>query len=617
MAQVGAVLEAHQAHRRGAAALIARTSRRPAIATHPAVVLVTSLLFAVGGVLVLLSTALPAASGYRSTALVRSLDIAGITVSVVLVLLGPRIPQRLAIRLNTVLILLGTTLVAVAVHNSGGGSTAVAYACLFFLPPFYAFFVMPPVLAAGALLLTVGVGALSLRGLPGVGASEQVILWGMVVTLSATVGWLVRAADQVEVDTLTGLPNRRGAERAIDAAVSAASLERAPVVALLDLDHFRTVNKVDGRGVGDALLQATALAWSAQLPAGAVLARYGGDEFLLVLPGASAGDADAVAAVLGRLREALPRGTCSVGTATWEPDESDSMLVARTDVALYAAKRAGRGRVHHHPGSGAGSQRIREGLRNGEFRVHFQPVVALSTGVAVGAEALVRWQHPERGLLAPVEFLPAAEHDGAITALGAWVLHESCRQAALWPRNSEGAPMEVAVNASGRELQDPRYADTVTAALDASGLAPDRLTIELVENEYDIESLHVASNLHRLAALSVRTAIDDFGTGYSSLDRLRRQGVDALKIDRTFVADITSADDEAPLVLAVLGMARALGLQVIAEGIETSVQAEWLRRHGCDLGQGYLFGRAEPGTPQVLAWAPVALPRSSTESHAQ
>ncbi len=586
--------DSHASPGRRLSALTSSLKRVPAVSTHRAMTAVKGLLLGGGGLLVLFTTWWDAASQTRDTSVVRMLDVACILLALVLQPMWPRLRPWL----HNAVIAFATVAVALAITASGGGSTAIAYAVVFLLPVAYAFFTQAPLVGAGHLLLAMALGSAALTDSPGVGFGEQTIVWGTLAMVSIIVGWLVRAADEVEVDALTGLTNRRGADRVLTTLI-ADGPERAPVVVLVDIDHFKAYNDAESRDGGDRLLVDLARSFSPLLPPGATFARYGGDDFLVVLPGATRDEASATAEAL---QAAVPGdATCSIGMATWEPGESRSTLLARADVALYAAKRAGRGRVQHHHGAGAGAREVRDGLVRAEFQVHFQPIVDLARRQVCGAEALVRWDHPERGLLPPGEFLPEAEHDGTIVAMGFWVLHESCRRAATWPL-VDGQPLSLSVNASGRELQDPLYADHVRIALRASGLEPSRLTIELVESEYDIESLYVANNLHRLAAMGVRTAIDDFGTGYSSMDRLRRLGVDALKIDQSFVADITSADARVPLVEAVLGIANALGLDVIAEGVETPEQESWLREHGCQMGQGYRFGRA------VSDFPPTALP---------
>ena len=557
-------------------------------------------LYAAVGVLVISTTALPAASGGRESLVVRVLDAAAAAIALLLVAFARHLPRALLVPV----IGSSTLLITGAVMASGGGSTAMAYACVYLVGPIYSRFVLPARSADAQLAFTVAVGAPALAAQPGVGAGEQVVLWGIAVVACGAVSWLVRALELAESDTQTGLPNRRGVERALGDALPRAGSGASLALVLLDLDHFRQVNDSLGRAGADQVIISTVDAWRAAVPSESVLGRVGGDSFALLLPGADVARATRVAE---EMRTAVPFG-CSVGVAGWEPRESASMLVARAEAAVYIAKRQGRGRTYAHPGGGSDGQELREALDAGEFVVHFQPIVDLAGGHLVGAEALVRWQRPGHGLVLPGDFLPEAERSGMIVDLGVHVLHEACRAAASWPPSATGAPLYLTVNASGLELQDARYAATVESALSASGLGADRLVLELVESDYDIESVHLVANLHRLRALGVSTAIDDFGTGYSSLDRLRRLGADILKIDRSFVSDIVEECDEAPVVRAVLAMASAMDLDVVAEGVETPAQAAWLRAHGCARGQGYLFGRPAAVLPGAGAAPATAAP---------
>lgn len=575
----------------GLAAALAPWTRPPAVSSMSEISVAVQILFAVGGGIVLLSTFASAASGQRDTLVVQVVDSLAIVFAVGLLLYRKALP----VWMYHVSVGGGTLLIAIATDAAGGGATTMAYASLFYLLPLYAFFTLPALHAAFHFAFGVLVGGWVLHRAAGVGWGEQWILWANGALMALVITWLVRAVESAETDAITLLPNRRGLERRVEEVLASHGGGRGVALALLDLDHFKALNDADGHPAGDRLLAAAARTWLPLLPNGAELARYGGDEFAVLTRGAATAE---VEAVVERLRLAMPGGgSLSAGIAVWEEGESLSMLVGRADVALYAAKRAGRGRVQLHPGAGTDGSDVREGLARGDFAVHFQPIVDLATGCTSGAEALVRWTHPERGPIPPSDFVPGAEHSGVIVELGSWIIHRACAEAAQWPPAADGRPLRLSVNASGRELQDPLYATTVEAALAASELPADRLTIELVESQYDIDGLYVAANLHRLKALGVRTAIDDFGVGHSSLDRLRRLGVDVLKIDRSFIDDITAVDSEAPLVRATLAMAAAMGMSVVAEGIETEAQAIWLARAGCQFGQGYHFGKASPGVP--------------------
>jgi len=554
------------------------------LTANPAISVLSGWLFVATGALVIVSTFTPSGVSGRDLVCVRAVNLIALLAGLYVLLRRRAAPPWLP----HVITFGGVVLITTALTGSGGGVSAVAYASVYCLAPGYAFLILPRRAAVGHMVATVAVGAPALALQPGVGRAEQIVIWGVALLLAAVVGWLARALEQAEADSLTGLANRRGVERALQEAIASTGDGGRLSFAVLDVDHFKAFNEDRGRPAGDRLLVQIAAAWAPLVPAGATLGRMTADEFGLVLPGMSA---ERASDLVARLQSELVAGaTCSAGVAAREPAESASMLVARTDSALYSAKRDGRARAHQHPGAGRDGHAVLEALARREFVVHYQPIVDLGSGATVAAEALVRWQHPDGGLLPPVEFLADAEHSGAIVELGRWVLEEACREAASWTP-VDGVLPYVTVNASGRELQDPAYAATVAQALRDSGLPPQRLVLELVESHYDIESVHLAGNLHKVRAMGVRTAMDDFGVGYSSLHRLRRAGVDILKIDRSFTADLTGDEPEAPLVAAILAMARALGLRVVAEGVETEAQARWLTDHGCDCAQGWLFGR--------------------------
>jgi diguanylate cyclase (GGDEF)-like protein len=405
------------------------------------------------------------------------------------------------------------------------------------------------------------------------------------------VGWLTRAAAAAEIDPLTGLPNRRGFDRELNRLLSRS--ERAGdgvCLALVDIDDFKAINDLGGHAAGDRLLRETAAAWNGRIPMGSCLARYGGDEFALLLPGQDV--AEAVMTV-DALRAVMPaRRTCSAGVAAWEPGDTESLLVNRADALLYQSKRAGRNRTTAHLHSGLALTRLRAAIDGGQLRAVYQPIVQLDTGRLTGVEALVRWLHPERGWLAPVDFIPLAEESGLIDEIDRWMLREACGQAAGWVR--DGVLDKVTVNVSSRELLDVGYVDRVRDILTATGLRARHLVLEITETALDADTSDVVQPLRELRSMGVRIAIDDFGTGFSSLSRLDRLPVDVLKIDRSFVSAIQDQFGDAPLVAAVVALGHALGLTLVAEGIEDVHQRERLAELGCDEGQGYLFGRPMP-----------------------
>ncbi|CAN5285412.1 hypothetical protein BH24ACT10_BH24ACT10_05840 [soil metagenome] len=410
-------------------------------------------------------------------------------------------------------------------------------------------------------------------------------------------------------DPLTGLPNRALlADRLAQALADSTRRGTSTAVALLDLDHFKRVNDSLGHSSGDALLRQVAERLSGQLRSGDTLARFSGDEFVVVWRDLH--HESEVAALSGRLTEALAAPfdvggssvtiSASTGVALGRsPQTADELLLA-ADAAMYDAKGHARGRVRLFDNElrrGAGERMatevgLRGALERDELVLHFQPVVRASTGVPVGVEALVRWQHPERGLLGPDSFIPVAEASGLIVALGKWVLESACRQAASWTGAAAG--LDVAVNLSVRKLPQPDVVRHVRNALRSSGLPPERLMLEVTESAVmeDADAAGVA--LDSLARLGVRIAVDDFGTGYSSLLYLRRYPISAIKVDRAFVNGIVDVADDAAIVSSVVGLAHAVGATSIAEGVETVEQYAALLAFGCQQAQGFLWSRPVP-----------------------
>ncbi len=412
-------------------------------------------------------------------------------------------------------------------------------------------------------------------------------------------------------DSLTGLANRAlFADRLEHALAQSRRFTRPIAVLFLDLDDFKTVNDSLGHGEGDELLVAVARRLSGALRAGDTFARMGGDEFAVLIEDPT--DAEAPVAVATRLLETLEapfeRGSkelfvrASVGIAVspaagLTADE----LLRNADVSMYTAKGRGKNRVEVFEAGMHEAALARLALKGDleraldrrEFVLHYQPILDLATSRLVGFEALVRWQHPDRGLVAPMTFIPVAEETGLIVALGAWVLREACRTAAAWPA-PDGRPLGISINVSGRQLQEPGFEQAVRDALAESGLAPDRLTLELTESVVMQDAESAIDVLAQLKATGVRLAIDDFGTGYSSLSYLRRFPIDELKIDRSFVASMREGPEQAAVVLSIIKLGETLHLETVAEGIEDATQVTELRSLGAGLGQGYFFARPLP-----------------------
>jgi len=404
-------------------------------------------------------------------------------------------------------------------------------------------------------------------------------------------------------DTLTGLPNRALFHEHLDHLLKQAERRSGEVALLcLDLDDFKSINDTLGHAVGDELLRRVANRLSEQLGE-AFVARLGGDEFVVVLPlGKTQGGVDMLArrtleaiAIPMHIGEHDLVPSSSIGIAISPIDGNDAeTLLRNADLALYRAKASGRGSFCYFEQSmneHAQERRVIESdlhhaLSNRELELHFQPLFDLTKNRISAFEALLRWHHPTRGMIAPVEFIPVAEETGLIVPIGAWVLQEACRQAALWP-----AHIRVAVNVSSVQFRRPGLGTHIVQALQSSGLQPDRLEVEITESLFLESAEETIKLLHSLRALGVRIALDDFGTGYSSLSYLQSFPFDKIKIDQSFIANLLTRPGAGAIVKAITDLATALGMETTAEGVEETAQLSELRAHGCSSVQGYLFSR--------------------------
>ena len=407
-------------------------------------------------------------------------------------------------------------------------------------------------------------------------------------------------------DSLTGLVNRYGLNDNLDALLAAGEAFGPLAILLLDLDHFKDVNDSRGHDVGDELLRLVSDRLTDIVPPGTLVARQGGDEFVLVAKGAGDAEARRIAAhVMRVLGEPFSlRGVecvlgVSVGVALCPDNGRDrDELLRCADVALYAAKAAGRGRCSHFTVAldTAASERVRliadmhHALEGGEFVVHYQPRVTPGDGAITSAEALIRWQHPERGLLFPDSFIAQAESCGLIDAIGVWILGAACAQMAAW--RQQGVHLDrLSVNVSPQQLISGRLLEHVRDALERHGLPADALELEVTESLLVGDVASACAQLAELRSWGVSIALDDFGTGYSSMSTLHQLPIDVIKIDRSFVQRLGVDDAAIAVVRAIVSLARSLRLHLVAEGIETEAQVELLRTLRCDELQGYLYSR--------------------------
>jgi diguanylate cyclase (GGDEF)-like protein len=424
-------------------------------------------------------------------------------------------------------------------------------------------------------------------------------------------------AERALRDELTGMPNRALLVDRIDQALARGRARATSVAVLcLDLDQFKSVNDEFGRDVGNELLKAVADRLAAVARPGDTLARIAGDEFAVLWEDIGGGADAAVLAEEVQLLFADPfdvggeqlavsvSAGVAVAAATDDGDEGHAeMLLREAGAAMYRAKKGGRSRFEVFDETmlaaaarqGAEERDLRRAIASGELEMHYQPIVVLATGALAGVEALVRWQHPERGLLPPGRFVPLAEEAGLIDDLGRWVLVEACRQAAKWQAARRGE-FTMSINVSAHQFKQDGWADEVAGALSDAGLEPRRLVVEITESVLAEDTETAGRRLSQLRALGVRVAIDDFGTGYSSLGYLRHLPVDILKIDKSFIDGVTQGPHESALARAVVKLTKTLGLTAVAEGIEHEAQLVRLRRLGCQYGQGFFLGRPEPPT---------------------
>ncbi|SPE29302.1 Diguanylate cyclase/phosphodiesterase with PAS/PAC sensor(S) [Burkholderiales bacterium] len=419
-------------------------------------------------------------------------------------------------------------------------------------------------------------------------------------------------------DPLTRLPNRRLLIDRLGHAMTASNRSAEfGALMILDLDHFKSINDTQGHDVGDRLLVEVAQRLVVCLRQDDTVSRLGGDEYVVLLEGLGQAERSAAAkaeSIAEKMRAAINQpyvlggseaeyfSTTSIGlTLFCGHDHSAEVLLKQADVAMYQAKSAGRNTVRFFSPAMQASIEIRtaleaalrRGLDKGEFRLYYQPQVD-QDGRLTGAEALIRWLPPDQGMVSPAQFIPLAEESGLILPIGQWVLDTACNQLKAWERNPHTRGLRLSVNVSARQFHQPDFVEQVSQSLLASGADPGRLELELTEGVVLDHVDSVINRMRQLIALGVGFSLDDFGTGYSSLSYLKRLPLDQVKIDQSFVRDVPGDPNDVAIVRAILAMSQTLGLQVIAEGVETQEQRDFLARNGCNAYQGYLFSRPLP-----------------------
>ena len=422
-------------------------------------------------------------------------------------------------------------------------------------------------------------------------------------------------------DPVTQLNNRHFFNERLEAVLARArKFDERTILMFIDLDNFKTVNDTLGHDIGDELLRLVSRRLSETLRFGDVLSRIGGDEFGIILENVGHTSVASIIAekCLAKLADPIHihghdiHIGASIGISVYPDDASDMhALLKYADTAMYYAKNGGKNAWRMFTPSMRDDahkrfkldNNLRRALERNEFVLHYQPQVDLQSGEIVGVEALIRWIHPQLGMVSPSDFIPVAEETGVIVPIGEWVLREACRDLKRW--HEQGYPLRVAVNLSGRQLKEGALVVTVLATLREVGVEPNWLELELTESMLMDASTDIVDRLHALTDAGIQLAIDDFGTGYSSMSYLKTFPVRALKVDRSFVRGLPQNPEDAAITRAIIAMARSLKMEIVAEGIETQEQSDFLRANGCDKSQGYLYGRPCPAAQigQMLAAA--------------
>jgi diguanylate cyclase (GGDEF)-like protein len=561
----------------------------------------TGVLYFVSGSLgVVVATQMP--SGPGSVSVIYGVAGAAVLTGIILVVWGHQLrPVH-----HHALVATGTIMLTIAIYESTSPIAAVALSSLYISGAIDVCVFFSWTLAAAHMLFAVTCCMTGLALRPETPWWSGLVASGATVGVGIVVGLLSRFAADANVDVLTGLPNRRGFDRALNNEIAVAARNGSgPALIVLNVDRFHAINDMHGYRAGDEVLQHIVKSWLPLLGRDDTLARPDGDRFAVLLPNTSEQNALALA---DHLRATISMG-CSAGVTSWQSGDSASLLVSRAEVALYRAKLTGGNRtVLESSGRAPLAIELADAIANDAVEVLYQPIVSLAeSGTMVGIEALLRWAPPSRLDVTTEEVIRVAEESGLIVELDKYVLRRACLDAHTVQSAKGDGPLTVNVNVSGLELAEPSYVEGVDKVLADTGWLPGQLVLEVTESVLDLDTPTATAALHELRARGIRIAIDDFGTGYSSLSRLQTLPTDLLKLDRSFIATITSDSPTPPLLRAIAFLSIALGLPVIAEGVEDAYQAATVKSLGYSFAQGFYYGRPQSNAAIL---ATLADPRS-------
>jgi diguanylate cyclase (GGDEF)-like protein len=582
-----------RAHR----AALAPARARSVLANPTLMAYTTGVLFFVNGSLgVVVATQMP--SGPGNVRVVYGIGGAAVLIGVSLAVWG----HQLRPGHHHVLVATGTVILTIAIYESTSPIAAVALSSLYISVAIDVCVFFTWTLAAAHMLFAVTCCMTVLALRPETPWWSGLVASGTTVGVGIVVGLLSRFASDANVDVLTGLPNRGGFDRALNDEIAVAARSGSgPALIVLNLDRFHAINDIRGYRAGDEVLQHIVKSWLPLLRRDDTLARPDGDRFAVLLPNTTEQRALALA---DHLRSTISMG-CSAGVTSWQSGDSASLLVSRAEVALYRAKLTGGNRtVLESSGRTPLAIELAEAIANGAVEVVYQPIVNLAdNGTVVGIEALIRWAPPSRLDVTTEEVVRVAEESGLIVELDKYVLRRACLDAHTMQSAKAGGPLTVHVNVSGLELAKPGYVEGVDRVLADTGWSPRQLVLEVTESVLDLDTPTATAALHELRARGIRIAIDDFGTGYSSLSRIQTLPPDLLKLDRSFISTITGGSPTPPLLQAIALLSNALGLPVIAEGVEDAYQAATLQSLGYSFAQGFYYGRPQSRSAIVATLA--------------